>query len=115
MFKTGPNYHSRRINLYINNNFGNYNDVSDINKSWYPTDYYDKIPFFRYCNNCNNFYVNKVKKYRTDSYERDLADINDDIYQVESIMKNKRLDPYNKANLKKKKINLIMERADLYK
>ena len=113
MFKTGPNYHSRRVNEYINNNFRNYND---INKSWYSTNYYDKIPYFNYYKNSNNYYINTYKrKNRTDSYERDLADINDDIYEVESIMKNKRLDPYCKANLKKKFINLIMERADLYK
>ena len=30
-------------------------------------------------------------------------------------MKNNRLEPFYKANLKKKKINLIMERAELYK
>ena len=113
MFKTGPNYHSRRINEYINNNFRNYDG---INKSWYSTNYYDRIPLFNYYKNSGNYYINTYKrKYRTDSYERDLADINDDIYTVESIMKNKRLDPYCKANLKKKFINLIMERADLYK
>ena len=113
MFKTGPNYHSRKINEYINNNFRNYDG---INKSWYSTNYYDRIPLFNYYKNSGNYYINTYKrKYRTDSYERDLADINDDIYTVESIMKNKRLDPYCKANLKKKFINLIMERADLYK
>ena len=99
MFKTGPNYHSRRMNQLYFNNFGNYNDN---NKSWCETNYYDKVPFFRYYKKYSNLNECKYRKYRTDSFERDLADINDDIYDVESQMKNKRLDPYNKANLKKK-------------
>ena len=113
MFKTGPNYH-RRVNQLFFNNFGNYN-YNDINRSYYETNYYDKVPFFSYYKKYGNLNKYKFSKYRTDSFERDLADINDDIYEVESKMKNKRLDPYNKANLKKKFINLIMERADLYK
>ena len=113
MFKTGPNYH-RRVNQLFFNNFGNYN-YNDINRSYYETNYYDKVPFFSCYKKYGNLNKYKFSKYRTDSFERDLADINDDIYEVESKMKNKRLDPYNKANLKKKFINLIMERADLYK
>ena len=113
MFKTGPNYHSRRINEYISNTFGNYDD---INKSWYLTNRLP--PLFNYYTN-NSYLLNgnryRYRKYRTDSYERDLADINDDIYEIEAIMKNNRLEPFYKANLKKKKINLIMERAELYK
>ena len=113
MFKTGPNYH-RRVNQLFFNNFENYN-YNDINRSYYETNYYDKVPFFSYYKKYGNLNKYKFSKYRTDSFERDLADINDDIYEVESKMKNKRLDPYNKANLKKKFINLIMERSDLYK
>ena len=52
---------------------------------------------------------------RSYCYYRDLGRVNDEIYEVESIMKNKKLEPYDKANLKKKFIGLIRERADLYK
>ena len=44
-----------------------------------------------------------------------MEDINNDIYELESEMKLPKLQPHTKANLKKRLLSLIRERADLSK
>ena len=110
--KTSPIYRSRRNINYLNYKYNKSNDNKIL---WSSTNYHNNNIFN---NNSNNEFV--LNKYINESYDasqfkRNLAEINSDIYEIESIMKTERLQPHVKANLKKKFINLIMERADLYK
>ena len=119
MNKTIPFYHLSRNNNYLNFSFNKSNDIK--RKIWDLTNYKEQNRFYRnFKNNLNRDYllykyVNGMPRNRSYCYYRDLGRVNDEIYEVESIMKNKKLEPYDKANLKKKFIGLIRERADLYK
>ena len=111
MNKTNPIYLSSRN---INYQKYNYNKNNDDNKR-YPINNDNKN---LYNNNSNNeFLLNKYinKSYDANKFKRNVSDINTEIYAIESIMKSQRLQPHVKANLSKKFINLIRERADFYK
>ena len=117
MNKTSPVYPSSRNNIL---NYS-YNKIDNnrllLNSTVY--NYNRTNPLFNsYKNNLSNDlilnkYINET--YDEDKFERNLWDINNEIHEVETVMKNPRLQPHVKANLRKKFIKLIVDRADLYK
>ena len=80
------------------------------------------MSFINKNNNNNLSYNNDLIKNKfmdeineSSEFVRNLSDINGEIYKLQSIKNNTKLEPYEKANLRKKFIKLIQERADLYK
>ena len=119
MFKTSPNYYSSRNHYNMRYNY-NYNDNYNLNKSLLnSTNYNQKRKYFlkqksdTYNEDLRNKSFNGI--YDKYIFKKNLADINSEIRSVEKIMKNKRLQPHIKANLRKEFLGLIQERADLYK
>ena len=115
MNKTSPLYPSHRNNIYFNYKLSN-----TINNKRYTN--YNNMSFINKNNNNNLSYNNDLIKNKfmdeineSSEFIRNLSDINGEIYKLQSIKNNTKLDPYEKANLRKKFIKLIQERADLYK
>ena len=111
MNKTSPLYPSFRNNTYFNYKLNSIN-----NKRL--TNYNNNMRF----NNMNRSYNNDLllNKYMDEINEssefiRNLSDINGEIYEIQSLKHIPKLQPHIKANLNKKYIQLIQERADLYK
>ena len=113
MNKTNPTYRSKRNDYNFNyNNFGN-------KKLWNSINYNNENQIYKSINKglSTEFRINKFMNglNETKKLNRSLEDINSDIYEIESFMKQPRLQPHVKANLKKKFRHLILERADYYK
>ena len=110
--KTVPIYNRRKSKYRLHYNYGNNSDILWSSTNYNP--YLYKISR----NVLNNEY--KINKYISELYDnsefdRNLADINSEIYGIQYILKDKKIQPYEKANLRKKFLGLIQERADLYK
>jgi Leucine-rich repeat (LRR) protein len=118
------NYNSSRFNnmshnishnkRYDNNNLFNFKTLdyfNNNNNNTIESNYKIKKNNINSRNKGYNFYqmLNIVNQ------RRSMEDINNDIYELESEMKLPKLQPHTKANLKKRLLSLIRERADLSK
>mgnify|MGYP006873130863 CR=1 FL=1 len=122
MSKISPNYDSSKIENYFNSNFsGNPKKKIIVNDIFGTSDSTSNL-------NNNNIHFNSKKKnkdnqinnnineqFNLNKPKRSLEDINQEISEVESQMQSPGLQPHIKANLKKKFISLIRERANLSK
>ena len=123
--KISPNYDSSKIEDYFNSNFnGNFKKRKIVNDIFGTSDNNNNL-------NNNNIHFNPKKKnadnqnynnnnnineqFNLNKPKRSLEEINGEISEVESQMQSPGLQPHIKANLKKKFISLIRERANLSK
>ena len=126
--KISPNYNSSNIENYFNSNFNENNFhkrkiVNDIfgtsnnNNNFNNNNIYNKNKNKKNKNNNDNINnnVNINEQFNLNKPKRSLDIINQEISEVESQMQSPGIQPHIKANLKKKFISLIRERANLDK